>query len=280
MGLAGHDHVFALLPALVAFVASWLVHIAGLFVDNHELLRKHRGIAEHPELVDALDKGAMSLARLRLATAACLVLAALTGPYLLHVAGTPVVAIGLLGIGGSLAYAAGPFPLGKHGFADPHFFLMFGVLAPAAAYYVQMASHHENPGWDLLWRWLPPSAWLVGLPLGAFAVTILIIDDVRDKAFDAAKGWRTGPVRFGIRWSRTEFVLLCAVAYLAPFWFWRGLGFGPSVLLPLATLPVCGAIGLRLFTSERPDELLPLTPMGAFTCLAYSALLAVGLAVG
>ncbi|HML13472.1 MAG TPA: UbiA family prenyltransferase [Xanthobacteraceae bacterium] len=280
MGLAVHDHVFAPGPALAAFLASWFIHIAGLFTDNHELLVKYPHVDEHPELTAALEDGTLSLARLRWAIATCLGLAALTGPYLLHVAGTPVVAIGLVGIAGSLGYAAGPFPSAKHGLADVHFFAMFGVIAPAAAYYVQLASIHggEN-GWNLLLHGLPAHAFLVGLPLGAFAVKILIIDDVRDRAFDAAKGWRTTPVRLGIGFSRAEYVLLSAFIYLMPFWFWLGLGFSAWVLLPLATLPFDGALARMMFARERHDDLVPLTPMAAMLCLAYAALLAAGLAV-
>lgn len=53
MGLAVHDHVFAPGPAFAAFLASWLIHIAGLFVDNHELLVKYPHVEEHPELIAA-----------------------------------------------------------------------------------------------------------------------------------------------------------------------------------------------------------------------------------
>src|SRR5579863_447350 len=201
MGLAIHDRVFALLPVILAFLASWLIHIAGLFTDNYELLVRHRGVNEHPELIDAINKGELSLAGLRWAIAVCLGLAALTGPYLLHVAGGPVIVIGLLGMAGSLIYSAGPFPFAKHGLSDLHFFIMFGIFAPAAAYYAQFAAHQQPASyWQLLFDGMPMRAFVIGLPLGAIAVNILIIDDIRDRKFDAAKGWRTGPIRFGIAW--------------------------------------------------------------------------------
>jgi len=280
MGLAIHDRVFALLPAILAFIASWLVHIAGLFTDNYELLVRHRGVNEHPELIEALNKGTLTLARLLFAIAVCLGLAALTGPYLLHVAGTPVIVIGLLGIVGSLIYSAGPFPFGKLGISDLHFFIMFGVFAPAAAYYVQFAAHQEPASyWQLLLHGMPLQAIVIGLPLGAIAVNILIIDDIRDRAFDAAKGWRTGPLRFGLAWSRVEYVLLSAFIYVVPFWFWLRWGFDAWVLLPLLTLPFAGAIAREVCTEEAYDSLLPLTPMAAFLCLGYAALLAAGLAL-
>jgi len=36
IGLALHDDVFAAAPLLIAFLASWLIHIGGVFTDNHE----------------------------------------------------------------------------------------------------------------------------------------------------------------------------------------------------------------------------------------------------
>jgi len=278
MALAGRDGVFAPLPALLGFLASWLIHIAGLFTDNYELLVRHRSVNEHPELIEALNKGALTLNGLRAAILACLALAALTGLYLLHVAGPPVVAIGLVGMIGSLIYAGGPYPFGKLGLADIHFFIMFGLLAPAATYYVQMAAHQPVASyWNLAFHDFPLRALIVGLPLGAFAVNILIIDDIRDRAFDAAKGWRTTPVRFGIRFSRIEYVALSTFAYVVPFWFWLGWGFDSWVLLPLFTLPLALALARKVLTEDRHDALVPLTPMAAFLCLGYSALLAAGI---
>jgi 1,4-dihydroxy-2-naphthoate polyprenyltransferase len=280
MGLAIHDRVFALLPAILAFLASWLIHIAGLFTDNYELLIRHRDVNEHPEMVEALNKGTLTLAGLRGAIAACLGLAALTGPYLLHVAGSPVIVIGILGMIGSLIYSAGPFPFGKLGLSDVHFFVMFGIFAPAAAYYVQFAARQEPISyWQLLFHSMPMHAFVIGLPLGAIAVNILIIDDIRDRAFDAAKGWRTGPLRFGITWSRVEYVLLSAFIYIIPFWLWLQWEFDAWVLLPLLTLPFSSAIARKVCTAEAYDSLMPLTPMAAFLCLGYAALLAIGIAL-
>jgi len=280
IGLAIHDHVFALMPAVMAFIASWLIHIGGLFTDNYQLVVLHPKVQEHPELLEALKSGRLTHNGMRWAIFACFALATLTGPYLLHVAGTPVIAIGILGMAGSVIYSAGPFPFGKYGISDIHFFVMFGIFAPAAAYYVQIASHHElTSAWRLLLHDFPLRAFVVGLPLGALAVNILIIDDMRDRHFDAEKGWHTGPIRFGIRWSRLEYAAMVALAYLIPFWLWLRWGLAPWVLLPLLTFPVAWAITRRVWAEDDHDRLLPLTPIAALLCLGYSILLAVGIAL-
>jgi 1,4-dihydroxy-2-naphthoate octaprenyltransferase len=273
VGLAVHDHVFAPLPVIVAFLASWLIHVAGLFVDNHELLARHPHLPEHPELLGALGNGTLALSTVRWAAIACLVAAVLTGPYLLRLGGPPVIAFGVVGIAASLGYAlGGPYSQVRLGIADPVFFVMFGSVAVAGAYYIQAvpagAAHT-----------LPFAAWVVGLPIGALVTNVLLIDDIRDHEFDAKKGWRTGPVRFGLAWTRAEFVGLAALAYAMPLWFWLGLDFSPWVLLVLLTLPEAVTIARTICTTEKFTTLFPMTPRAARLALDYSVLLAIGLAV-
>ena len=87
VGLALHNGVFVAVPVLLAFVASWLIHVAGVFTDNYRLLADHPGVVEHPELTNALDDGSLTLSGLWWAIAGCLAVAALAGGYLVGVAG-------------------------------------------------------------------------------------------------------------------------------------------------------------------------------------------------
>jgi len=115
VGLAVHDHVFAALPALLGFLASWLIHVGGVFTDNYELLVRHPRTREHPELTDALADGTLTLARLRWTILTCFALPALAAPYLLQVGGLPVLLLAVIGIAASWMYAGGPFPFAKLG---------------------------------------------------------------------------------------------------------------------------------------------------------------------
>jgi 1,4-dihydroxy-2-naphthoate polyprenyltransferase len=265
-GLAVHDGVLAPLPLLVAFLGSWLIHLGGVFADQHELVRRHPQLPEHPELLQALADGTLELGLLRGSIFLCFGLAALTAPYLVYLGGAPALLIGIIGAASSFSYAAGPLRYAPRGLADPIFFAMFGVVAVAGAYYIQA-------------RAFPASAFVVGVPVGALVTNVLVIDDIRDRAFDAAKGWRTGAVRLGIGWSRGEYLALSALAYLAPFGFWLALGFSPWVLLPLLTLPGAARIARTVCTSGDRAALVPMTPRAALLSMAYSLLLGVGLAV-
>lgn len=281
LGLAIHDHVFLFLPAFIGFMASWLLHVGGLFVDNYELLVRHPDVHEHPELIEAVKKGTLSLGVMRAAIALCYIVAILTGPYLLHVAGFTVVIFGVLGVITSWAYAGGgPLAYARLGLADPIFLVMFGIVAVAGTYYVEAAPFYLSASnWFFVPAALPFNSLILGLPVGALVVNVLLIDDIRDRLPDRDKGWRTGSVRFGSRWTAVEIVGLTVFAYVTPFWFWLGLGFSPWILLPLLTLPRAITIARTVWTTERFEDLYPMTPKGAFLSLYYGALLGLGIVI-
>ncbi|HTW35752.1 MAG TPA: UbiA family prenyltransferase [Rhizomicrobium sp.] len=277
VAVAFRHHLVSLLPALLGFVASWFVHIAGLFYDNYELLVRYPDNREHPELVQAYWDGDLTSSSLARAIIACLVLALLTGPYLWAVAGWPVAMFGLIGIVASLSYAGGPLAYARFGLSEIVFFAMFGVVGEVGIYYVQAAS--VLGAWRQALATLPPEIWVLGLPAGALCVNILLIDDMRDREADAAKGWRTGAVRFGPRWARAGCVVTTCFAYAAPLLFWRAFGFSAWILLPWVTLPLAIWILRTLYTTLRLEDLEPVTPRGAFLVFFYSAFLAVGVAI-
>ena len=279
-GLAVHDRVFAAVPALLALLAGWLIQLGGVLTDNYENLVRQPEDSEHPELVAALHGGALSLGQLKAAIAACYAIALLMGCYLLYAAGPFVLWIGLLSIAASWTYSAGPCPIGKLGLADPLFFAFFGIVSVLGAYYVQAATFAGEvfASWVVA-QALPASALALSLPVGALTTNILIVDDIRDREFDVVKGKRTVAVRFGKGWSRAEFLALLALAYLAPLWFWLGIGFSAWILLPWLTLPAAVGAARAVLTLDRYEQLLPVTPRAGRLLLAYCALLAIGAAV-
>lgn len=280
VGLALHNHVFAPVPALVGFLGSWLIHVGGVFTDNYQLLRKFPHLQEHPELVQAVENGSLRLSHLRGAIIVCFGTALLAAPYLLHIGGILVLIFGIIGILASISYAGGICPYAKRGFADLLFFLMFGIVAVVATYYIQIASVRGITSfYSISPDAFPRAVFVIGLPIGALVTNVLIIDDIRDHEFDAVKGWRTGAVRYGVEWSRAEFTALMVFAYLAPLCFWLALGYDAWVLLPLLTVPWAFTTVHAIRTLEQPTDLLPMTPKMAQLSLIYPLLLATGIAV-
>ncbi len=278
VGLAAHDGMWALAPALVGFLGSWIIHVAGLFADNHELLRRHPELPEHPELTRAIRDGTLKLSTLRLAIAGCLALTLLTVPYLHGIGGDPVLWFGALGIGVSLSYHVGPWSYVRRGHADPIFVVMFGIIGVVGTYFIEAAAVNGAPEpWRLLWS-LPLRVWLVGLPAGAIVTAVMLVDDMRDHAFDRLKGWRTGSVVFGLGFTRWEIASLVGFAYVAPFVF--ALVLGPGALLPLVSAPMAWRTVRAVWTARERRELVPMTPRMARVALVHSLLLGAGLALG
>jgi 1,4-dihydroxy-2-naphthoate octaprenyltransferase len=279
IGLAIHDRVFAAWPAFLALLAGWLVQLGGVLTDNYENLVRHPSDREHPQLVVALRHGSLTLFGLRAGIFACFGVALLVGAYLVHLAGVAVLVIGLASIGAAVLYSAGPFPVGARGLADPLFFVFFGIVSVVGAYYVQAApAPGPVPFWALVHKALPLEAIALGLPIGALTTNILIIDDIRDREFDAVKGKNTIAVRFGAKSSRREFVGLLAFAYLAPLWLVGAFGFSAWGLLPLASLPYAASMAHAVLTLDRFEALVPMTPKAGRLLVLYSILLAYGVA--
>jgi len=126
---------------------------------------------------------------------------------------------------------------------------------------------------------LPEAAWWAGVPVGALTTCILVIDDIRDRAFDADKGEVTLAVLLGERGSRVEFLGLMGLAYAVPIGFWLS-GSGGGVLLPLASLPYAALVARRLWVQREREDLIPVTPQAGQVLLLFSSLFAVGLAFG
>ncbi len=278
VALAVQQGVFSPWVVLLAFLGSWLIHLGGVLADNHELLRRHADVPEHPELLEAVCSGVLPLRELRRVMAACFVLGVAPGLWLYTIGGPPVAVLGVIGVLSSLGYAALPFRYARFGLAEPVFFLMFGVVAVVGTYYIQLASvSGDHYSWQQLWQQIPWPVWVVGLPCGALVTNVLIIDDIRDRHFDRAKGWRTVAVRFGLAGSRTEFVLLAIFAYALPVVWWLGGHYSPWILLPLLTLPEASIISRRVLTENTTAALLRMTPRASRLALLFSLLLSAGL---
>lgn len=190
-------------------------------------------------------------------------LATVIGAYLTWLAGPIVVAIGLVSIVSAIAYTAGPFPLGYNGLGDLFVMIFFGFMAVCGTTFVQAGS-------------VLPLAWLVALPIGALATTILVVNNVRDLPTDVKSGKRTLPVRFGRTAGVAEYALLLLIAYGVPLGLWLSGGFRPLIALPLATLPISIALFQKLrTTSGRALNAVLVT--SAKVLFVFGVLLAIGL---
>ena len=279
-GLAVADGVAAAGPAVAAFVAGWLVQLGGVFADNYNNLRRNPDDREHPAFVRALEAGVVTLGTLRRAVWATYLAAVVAGIPLVWYGGFPVLLIGLASILAGLAYSSDPFPLGDRALGDPLFFVFFGVVSVVGTYYVQAAAVLGPPlALSPAPGSLPAAAFVVSLPVAALTTNILVIDNIRDREFDAEKNEITLAVLLGDTWSRVEYLALLVLAYAVPAVMVFS-GAAAWVLLPFLSLPYALVVAGRVWVRRTHEQLVPMTPQAGQVVLLHSILFGVGLALG
>ncbi len=156
-------------------------------------------------------------------------LAGVAGLYLIWIAGWVVLVIGVASIAAALAYTNGPVPYGYFGLGELFVFTFFGLVATVGSRYV-----HD--------RTAPADAWLLAVPVGLLITAILVANNLRDRATDAAAGKRTLAVLIGPRATRALYTGLVAAAfaltaiYAAAGWTPRPTALGLAAAPPAVPL--------------------------------------------
>lgn len=264
-GVAVHDEVFSLAPALAALLGALAIQVGANLANDVSDFRRGADTAERIGPPRVTQLGLLSQRQVLTAMWVAFGVATLAGVYLTAVAGWPVVAAGVASILAAIAYTGGPWPFGYRGLGEVFTFVFFGLVAVAGTYYVQAEA-------------LSAGAIAAGVPVGLTVSAILIVNNVRDIKTDAAAGKRTLAVMLGRRLSRWQFSLTLALAWLTALALWP-IGFGPQALLALLALPL--AIGpLRaVVRSEDGPTLNAALRATARLHLAFGLLIAVGAAL-
>ena len=264
-GVAVHDEVFSLVPALAALLGALAIQVGANLANDVSDFRRGADTAERIGPPRVTQLGLLSQRQVVAAMWVAFGVATLAGGYLTAVAGWPVVAAGVASILAAIAYTGGPWPFGYRGLGEVFTFVFFGLVAVAGTYYVQAET-------------LSAGAIAAGVPVGLTVSAILIVNNVRDIKTDAAAGKRTLAVMLGRRLSRWQFGLTLALAWLTALALWP-VGFGPQALLALIALPL--AIGpLRaVLRSEDGPTLNAALRATARLHLAFGLLIAVGAAL-
>ncbi|MBV72177.1 MAG: 1,4-dihydroxy-2-naphthoate polyprenyltransferase [Myxococcales bacterium] len=129
-----------------------------------------------------------------------LLCAGAVGIYLSTIGGIPILILGLVSIVCAIAYTAGPFPLAYVGLGDVFVLAFFGVAAVTGTFYLEAGFFNLG-------------SIVAGLIIGALATMILVVNNLRDRVGDTRVGKRTLAVRFGPRFTRIQYLLLCVSAY-------------------------------------------------------------------
>lgn len=150
----------------------------------------------------AVASGLISPPAMRRAIVLALIVAALAGVTLAMLVGWELLLVGAVAILATLGYSGGPRPYASAGLGELMVFVFFGVVATAGSAYVQ----------DGRLTLLPL---LTSVPMGLFAVALLVVNNLRDIPTDREVGKVTLAVRLGDRQTRVLFGTLIAGAYLS-----------------------------------------------------------------
>ena len=265
-GVALHDDVARLGPALAALLGAFAIQVGANLANDVADFRRGADTSERIGPPRVTQLGLLSQRHVLAGMWAAFGLATLAGLYLVAVAGWPVVAVGLASIAAALAYTGGPWPFGYHGLGEVFTFVFFGLVAVVGTYFVQAEE-------------VSAGAFAAAVPIGLTVSAILMVNNIRDIATDAAAGKRTLAVLIGREASRWLFLATLALAYLWSAGLWLSGEFSAWTLLAWLSLPLAVPPARAVLASSHGPRLNAALRATARLHLVLGVLLAVGLAV-
>lgn len=197
---SGGLHIMSALSALAGAV---LIQIGTNFANDYFDFHKGADSTDRLGPTRVVQAGLVQPPAMKAAFIAVFALAVVPGAYLIWRAGWPLFVIGVLSILFGILYTAGPYPLGYVGLGELFVIIFFGPVAVGGTYYVQTLQ-------------ISLPVIISGLAPGLFSVAILTVNNLRDVQSDHRAGKKTLAVRFGVTFSKIEYLLSIAIACLIP----------------------------------------------------------------
>jgi len=274
--LAYNQHAFALPAALAALAGALLIQIGTNLTNDVLDFRRGADTAERLGPTRVTQAGLLSPRAVAIGAVVAFALAFAAGAYLVAVAGWPIALLGVLAIASGVAYTAGPAPLAYVGLGDLFVLVFFGIAAVGGTYYVQvMAALDRFSRWQALQAM--PQALVLGVGVGALAMAILTVNNLRDAPTDAAVGKRTLAVRLGDGRTRRYFDSLIFCAFAVPVGLVVFGDLGAAVLAALFSVPFALDPGRAVAGGAAGKALNPVLGQVARLQVAYAACLSIGL---
>ncbi len=248
----------------LALIASFLIQIGCNLANDYYDHKKGADTADRLGPKRGLQNQVLQPRHIKIGFILCLVTAFITGLYLMILGGWPIIAIGLSGLLFAVLYTASPYALAYTGSADLIAFAYFGPLAVGGTVYL------------LTGAWSTESLFM-GACLGAYAVAILTVNNLRDRIQDQSVNKKTLCVRFGRPFGET----LYSISMLAPLsyaFFWVQLHqtpYGIAFFIPCLFLSIRNIKAIHKKAESELDPYLGKTAatLALFTISMMGALL-------
>jgi 1,4-dihydroxy-2-naphthoate octaprenyltransferase len=251
---------------LVAFLCAFLIQIGTNFANDYFDFVKGADNEDRIGFERATASGKISHGQMKWATLIIMALAFLSGLYLVWLGGWIVLVIGIFCILCGILYTGGPFPLGYNGLGDLFVFLFFGVIAVTTTFYVN-ALH-----WSMVSFWS-------SISVGALAINILVVNNLRDIEQDRPAGKNTLGVLFGENVLRWEYLIMLLIAFAIPLFFFLHLHYSAIIFLPFLSIPFAAWLIKKIWLDAKHalNDTLKLT--GIFMTL-FCILFSIGILTG
>ncbi|HEV2067567.1 MAG TPA: 1,4-dihydroxy-2-naphthoate polyprenyltransferase [Thermomicrobiales bacterium] len=264
--VAVHEGGFHAVTAMVALLTALLLQIAANLANDALDFRRGADTATRTGPTRIVASGFVTAEEVLRATVFVLVLATISGLYLVWHGGWPFLLLGIFALVCAVAYTGGPWPLAYLGLGEVFVFIFFGPIAVTGTAYLQTL--------DVTTLSLAAS-----IPTGLMAVCILIVNNVRDLEQDRLVGKRTIAVRIGDRPSRREYVLIQLGTLALPFLFWAQGWMNAWSLLTILSWPLFWQLWRQIGTLGGA-QLNPTLGATGRTSLVFSVLFSVALILG
>lgn len=179
-----------------------------------------------------------------------------------------LLAVGVVAIIAAWFYTGGKRPYGYAALGEISVFIFFGLVATVGTALIQIQNFWQN---DLIMLVTFAGATAIGL----FSSAVLMVNNIRDIDTDRHVGKKTLAVMVGKRWAKAIYFIFIwvPIAILAPFPF-----FYPATFLTYVSVLFMLPATLIVATAKTAKELILTLKLTSFGALAYSLLLAFGLA--
>ena len=254
---------FRLDTALGCLAVALLLQAVANLANDLSDFRRGADTPDRAGPIRVASAGLVTERQLEVAIGLTIGVAALIGLWLAWVGGPLLLGLGVLAVVAALAYTGGPWPYGYRGLGEVFVFVFFGLVTVVGTAYLQ-ALRYE------------PLFAVAAIPVGALTTAILVVNNLRDIATDAAAGKRTLAVVLGRRATAVEFGLLLAVAFAVPIVLLLA-GFGVIQLLPLCATPLVGPLLRTVRDFREPRQLNPVLAGTARLALVFGLLFAAAL---
>jgi len=252
------------LATLVAMFCAFAIQIGTNFANDYFDFVKGADTDDRIGFERATSSGAVAPQSMLRATSITMFIAFLAGLYLVWVGGWVILWIGLLSLLFGILYTGGPFPLGYNGLGDVFVFIFFGFVAVMGTTYVNTLE------WEMHAFW-------ASVPVGALCVNILVVNNLRDVEQDKVSGKKTLGVLFGESALKIEYVVMIALAYLTPVFFYHILDYSIFIMLPYLSLFFAWNLNKEVWYHEDKRTLNNTLERTSKLMVVYGFLFAAGL---